>query len=191
MVEIYFDDARKMNSIRDATVDFLFTSPPYANRMSYIRELRPYMYWLGFLKNSKQAGEIDWQSIGGTWGSATSRLSGWEASEELPLGAEFPEVLAKIAHEENGSGAILSRYVHKYFSDIYRHLNAAYRVVKPGGYVTYIVGNSTFYGVNVPTEQWYARLLEHLGFRDVMIETIRKRNSNRRLFEFAVRASKP
>ena len=190
-VEVRLDDARKMTSVLDDSVDLLFTSPPYVNRMSYIRELRPYMYWLGFLSNSRQAGEIDWHSIGGTWGSATSRLSDWKASEELPLGTEFPEVLAGIAHEENGSGTILSRYVHKYFSDIYRHLNAAYRVVKPGGYVTYIVGNSTFYGVNVPTEQWYARLLEHLGFRDVMIETIRKRNSNRRLFEFAVRASKP
>ena len=180
-----------MTSVLDNSVDLLVTSPPYANRMSYIRELRPYMYWLGFLSNSRQAGEIDWQSIGGTWGSATSRLSDWKASEELPLGTEFSEVLAGIAHEENGSGTILAQYVHKYFSDIYAHLKAAYRVVKPRGYVTYIVGNSTFYGVNVPTEQWYARLLEHLGFRDVKIETIRKRNSNKRLFEFSVRASKP
>ena len=190
-VEVRLDDARRMTSVLDNSVDLLVTSPPYANRMSYIRELRPYMYWLGFLSNSRQAGEIDWQSIGGTWGSATSRLSDWKASEELPLGTEFSEVLAGIAHEENGSGTILAQYVHKYFSDIYAHLKAAYRVVKPRGYVTYIVGNSTFYGVNVPTEQWYARLLEHLGFRDVKIETIRKRNSNKRLFEFSVRASKP
>ena len=190
-VMVHLDDARKMNSVLDNTVDLLFTSPPYANRMSYIRELRPYMYWLGFLANSRQAGEIDWQSIGGTWGSATSRLSDWEASEELPLGTEFFEVLAGIAHEENGSGTILSRYVHKYFSDVFCHLKAAYRVVKPGGCVNYIVGNSTFYGVNVPTEQWYASLLEHLGFCEVKIETIRKRNSNKRLFEFSVRAFKP
>ena len=190
-VEVRLDDARRMTSVLDDSVDLLFTSPPYVNRMSYIRELRPYMYWLGFLSNSRQAGEIDWHSIGGTWGSATSRLSDWEASEELPLGKEFPEVLAGIAREENGSGRILSRYVHKYFSDIYRHLKAAYRVVKPGGHVTYIVGNSTFYGVNVPTEQWYARFLENLGFHDVTVETIRKRNSNKRLFEFSVRASKP
>lgn len=190
-VNVHLDDARKMNSVLDNTVDLLFTSPPYVNRMSYIRELRPYMYWLGFLANSRQAGEIDWQSIGGTWGSATSRLSDWKASEDLPLGTEFPEVLAGIAHEENDSGTILSRYVHKYFSDIYLHLKAAYRVVKPGGCVTYVVGNSTFYGVNVPTEQWYAKLLEHLGFCEVKIEILRKRNSNKRLFEFSVRAFKP
>ena len=30
--------------------DTVITSPPYPNRISYIRELRPYMYWLGFLE---------------------------------------------------------------------------------------------------------------------------------------------
>lgn len=50
--------------------------------MSYIRELRPYMYWLGFLNKAKEAGELDWKAIGGTWGIATSRLSCWERSED-------------------------------------------------------------------------------------------------------------
>ena len=27
--------------------------------MSYIRELRPYMYWLGYLTDARQAGQMD------------------------------------------------------------------------------------------------------------------------------------
>ena len=189
-VTVHLDDARKMDSVQDNTVDFLVTSPPYANRMSYIREVRPYMYWLRYLVNSKEAGEIDWQSIGGTWGSATSRLTDWKTSDDIPLGSEFSEVLASIAHKKNSSGGILSRYVYKYFVDIYCHLKSAHRVVRSGGRVTYVVGNSTFYGINVPTEHWYARLLSELGFYEVKIETIRKRNSNKKLFEFAVSALK-
>jgi hypothetical protein len=56
----------------------VITSPPYPNRMSYIRELRPYMYWLGYLQDGHSAGELDWQAIGGTWGCATSNLSKWQ-----------------------------------------------------------------------------------------------------------------
>ncbi|MEW6230554.1 MAG: SAM-dependent methyltransferase, partial [Bacillota bacterium] len=41
----------------------VITSPPYPNRMSYIRELRPYMYWLGYLSDGRQAGELDWKAI--------------------------------------------------------------------------------------------------------------------------------
>lgn len=32
--------------------DTLITSPPYPNRISYIRELRPYMYWMEYLKTA-------------------------------------------------------------------------------------------------------------------------------------------
>ncbi len=51
----------------------VITSPPYPNRMSYIRELRPYMYWPGYLDSGNQAGELDWQAIGGTWGCANQQ----------------------------------------------------------------------------------------------------------------------
>ena len=57
--------------------DVVITSPPYANRISYIRELRPYMYWLRYLSTGRAAGDLDWQTIGGTWGVATSRLMDW------------------------------------------------------------------------------------------------------------------
>src|SRR5205823_779155 len=56
------------------------TSPPYPNRMSYIRELRPYMYWLGYLSDGRAAGELDWKAIGGTWGCATSMLNTWASN---------------------------------------------------------------------------------------------------------------
>ena len=49
--------------------------------MSYIRELRPYMYWLSYLRDGREAGELDWKAIGGTWGIATSRVGKWSPSE--------------------------------------------------------------------------------------------------------------
>jgi hypothetical protein len=45
--EIRMGDSRNLDSLFDREFDLLITSPPYPNRMSYIRELRPYMYWLG------------------------------------------------------------------------------------------------------------------------------------------------
>lgn len=66
-------DSRRLEAVlplKDYTM--VITSPPYPNRMSYIRELRPYMYWLGYMDSGNQAGELDWQAIGGTWGCATS-----------------------------------------------------------------------------------------------------------------------
>ena len=190
-VTVHLGDARKMGAVEDGAVDIIFTSPPYSNRMSYIRELRPYMYWLGYLSSGKQAGELDWKAIGGTWGSATSRLSSWDATMPLPLGDEFESVLCQIAESDGRNAKLLANYVHKYFFDMLTHFQEAYRVLRPGGRATYIVGNSTFYGKTVPTEQWYARLLKHVGFENISVDVIRKRNSNKKLFEFSVECIRP
>ena len=185
------DDARCMNSVSSNSIDMIYTSPPYSNRMSYIRELRPYMYWLGYLTNGRQAGEIDWQTIGGTWGSATSRLSKWNSTIELPIGDEFRPVLSSITATKRPNSVLLANYVHKYFYDMHTHFREAYRVIKPGGFATYVVGNSTFYGNIVPTQRWYADLLSAAGFENIAITTIRKRNSNKKLYEFMVEAVRP
>ena len=76
--QVVFGDAKNLSEAVGGPFDLVITSPPYANRMSYIRELRPYMYWLGFLDSGRDAGDLDWSAIGGTWGAATSRLIDWD-----------------------------------------------------------------------------------------------------------------
>jgi len=170
-------------------VDLLITSPPYPNRMSYIRELRPYMYWLRFLSTGRQAGELDWEAIGGTWGVATSRLAEWvPANEFVPAG--MTGILENIrgAHEKNGK--LLANYVHKYFEDMFEHLGAMLPLLRPGATVHYIVGNSIFYGHMVSAEQFLAQQMAAVGLCDVRIVPIRKRNSKKGLVEFHVTAAR-
>jgi hypothetical protein len=181
-------DARRLAGLAADPVQVLFTSPPYANRVSYVRELRPYMYWLRFLDGPGQAGELDWTAIGGTWGVATSRLAGWSPAQAVPLDGSFGATLGRIAAAEHHSGRLLARYVERYFADMWRHFRAAHDAVAPGGAVCYVIGNSTFFGHLVPSQDWYARLLAEAGFTSVQVRTLRKRNSNAALYEYAVTA---
>lgn len=71
------------------------------------------------------------------------------------------------------------------------HFDGLRKVLSPGAHVHYIVGNSTFYGVVVPTEQLYAEMLREYGFEDVEVRAIRKRNSKKELVEFDVSAIWP
>lgn len=165
----------------------VITSPPYPNRMSYIRELRPYMYWLGYLQDGREAGELDWQAIGGTWGCATSLVGKWVPNESLCIPyTGFEELLARIARHS----PLLSRYVHKYFYDMTAHIAELFTVVRPGGTAHYIVGNSKFYDVLLPVEQIFAALFASAGFARVTIQTIRKRTSKKELYEYIVSAHK-
>jgi hypothetical protein len=181
-------DACAISSTLSGRFDAVITSPPYPNRMSYIRELRPYMYWLGFLGDSRSAAELDWASIGGTWGVATSRLNNWQPSSDGFCPRHFKLILNRIASDRNPNGRLLSNYVAKYFHDMFRHLRSLTGVLSPGATTHYIVGNSSFYGVLVPAEELYAEMFHELGFDDVRIRPIRKRNSKRELVEFEVSA---
>lgn len=188
---VILGDARDLPGCLDARFDVVVTSPPYANRMSYIRELRPYMYWLGYLVNGRDAAELDWLAIGGTWGVATSRLADWSASEDCWTPEALAAVVSDIAHGDNKNGALLANYVAKYCEDMSRHFSGLCRVLNPGARLHYIVGNSTFYGVLVSTEQVYAAMLREYGFDDVDVRAIRKRNSKKELIEFDVSATWP
>lgn len=166
----------------------VITSPPYPNRMSYVRELRPYMYWLGYLTSGREAGEMDWQAIGGTWGCATSNLGAWQPSPDRRI--PHPR-FEKIVEAISGRNSLLGPYVHKYFQDVQLHIESLETVLERGARCHYIVGNSRFYDTMLPVEEIYAALFEDSSFTDVSIERIRKRNSKKELYEFAVHATFP
>lgn len=186
-------DARNLTTeLEPDSFDCVITSPPYPNRMSYIRELRPYMYWLGYLEGARQAGELDWEAIGGTWGCATSNLMKWSREDGLEVPYEgFDKILTAIAHANVQSGPVLSRYVEKYFCDMVGHVKGLFRVVRAGGTIHYVVGNSKFYDVMLPVEGIFAALFDSAGFVETRVETIRKRTSKKELFEYVVHAKKP
>lgn len=176
--------------IKGEKAGLVITSPPYPNRMSYIRELRPYMYWLGFLKDAREAGELDWSAIGGTWGVATSRLLEWHPDADAFVPKYLPSLLDRVAHADNKNGRLLASYIGKYFEDMWAHLTALSKVVRQGGHIHYIVGNSTFYGVLIPVERIYRDMMLEAGFSKVEIATLRKRNSKKELVEFDVSATR-
>ncbi|MBF0583325.1 MAG: hypothetical protein HQL80_03710 [Magnetococcales bacterium] len=186
---IIHGDARALGQLNDR-FDLVITSPPYANRMSYIRELRPYMYWLGYLQNGRDAGELDWQAIGGTWGIATSRLADWKPDGKAWMPAWLRPTLDAIAHTDNANGHLMANYIAKYAEDMWYHFSSLSGIMAPKGRVHYIVGNSTFYGNLLPTERLYADMLSTLGFCEIMATPIRKRNSKKELVEYDVSGCK-
>jgi hypothetical protein len=182
-VNLYQGDSRDVNTKLSQNYDCVITSPPYPNRMSYIREVRPYMYWLGFLQEAKEAGELDWQAIGGTWGIATSRLKNWQP-EEGPI----CEILEEITDKINQRSPILANYVCRYFRDVSTHIFNLTKVLAAGAKIFYIVGNSKFYDTLVPVEKIYINLFKQGGFNNVKSEVLRKRNSKKELYEYIISA---
>jgi len=184
-------DAREIDKCLNTAYDLVVTSPPYPNRVSYIRELRPYMYWLGYLRDPRQAGELDCRAVGGTWGVATSRLAQWDRTQSSYLPSFLRQLISKVERANRKSGHLLANYIAKYFDDVWKHVRAIRSVLESGATVHYIVGNAKFYDTLVPTERLYADILAEAGFKKPQITLVRKRNSKKELFEFDVSAVLP
>lgn len=179
-------DARTMKPMGEKFTKVV-TSPPYPNRMSYIRELRPYMYWTRFLHEAKEAGELDWQAIGGTWGIASSRLNDWFVTEGgIPDSACRAYEAIKKAESKNNE--LLATYVLKYFHDMHMHFAGLRELLSDGASIHYIVGNSTFFGNMVDSAKIFEESLKKLGYAGVYSDVIRKRSSKKELFEYCVNA---
>lgn len=58
-----------------------------------------------------------------------------------------------------------------------------------GGLRTHLTEADTVKG-EVPAHTWYAEMMKALGYHDVKATAIRKRNSNKQLYEYAVTATK-
>lgn len=83
----------------------------------------------------------------------------------------------------------MSQYVKKYFHDMHGHFDALRQTLTAGARLRYIVGNSTFYGTHVNTEQLFQSSLAALGYQNISHKIVRKRNSKKELFEYCIAAT--
>ncbi|MET3665529.1 hypothetical protein [Caulobacter sp. 1776] len=127
--QVELADARKL-PLADGSVDAVITSPPYLNAIDYMRGHRLALIWLGYKLD--ELASVRAVSIG--------------AEAALKAGPELVLPPFEIAAALPPSKA---RIVERYRADIYRLMIELRRVLKPGGQVLVVVGNSNIAGVQV------------------------------------------
>ena len=66
--------------------------------------------------------------------------------------------------------------VAAYFKDMAQVWDSMRRVVRDGGTVCFVVGDSAPYGVHVPVDEWLGRLALDSGFESYEFVKVRDRN---------------
>lgn len=162
--------------------DAVITSPPYPNRYSYARETRPQMFYLGLVKSGREVGQLETEAIGGTWGRATSILERDVDYRSTAVARALRGIPERIGQDSR----LMQNYVTKYFNDIEEHIESLNRFLRPGTRLAYIIGNSKFYGITLPSDEVLADIFEAHGVRIISIERMRRRNSKSGLYEAIV-----
>lgn len=171
------------NILAAASVDHVFTSPPYLNNFDYADRTRLELYFWG---EAQSWGDISEQVRARLMTSATTQVT--RSDDRYTLSAEFrtacPQPYAFVADavqqlsERRKSKRGKKSYdamVAGYFNDIFKILRDVRRVIKPGRTAVFVLGDSAPYGVHIPTDRLIGEIGVALGFEAFVIEVLRTR----------------
>ena len=164
--------------------DLVVTSPPYPNNYDYADATRLEMTF--------------WEEIA-TWGDLQQAVrqylirscSQHSAAEKLTLStllsdevnAPIRSELAKVCKEldevrqTKGGKKTYHTMVAAYFNDLAKVFASLRRLVKPGGRIAFMIGDSAPYGVYVPCDKWLGELAISAGLKTFEFEKVRDRNT--------------
>ncbi len=179
--DVFLGNSKRLEGIlpTGSLFDAVITSPPYPNRYSYARETRPQMFFLGLVQSGREVGKLETEAIGGTWGRATSILD-----DHLDCRSTVVQrALHGIPDRIGSHSRLMQNYVIKYFNNIEEHIESLHSFVRPDARIAYVIGNSRFYDVALPSDEMLADIFEAHGFKTVSVERMRRRNSKSGLYE--------
>jgi DNA modification methylase len=156
---ISLGDARSI-PLKDNCIDLVVTSPPYANAIDYLRCSKFSLVWMGF-----QISELR---------SIRSENIGTENSQKPSFSSNNTQSI-DIASKSLGNIQALPNSLRgclqKYVEDMSLVVSEISRVIRPGGSVVFVIGDSTLRGVYVRNSLALEKLSETNGLKIMSRET--------------------
>lgn len=129
----HLGDSRDLGAhVLDSTVDFVVTSPPYLNAIDYMRGHRLALIWLGFTLPELRA--IRRNSVGA------------ERAPDCAIPRHARAMVDRVRESAANPDGLPETQIARYAADLCAFATEIFRVLRPGGVATVVVGNSTIRG---------------------------------------------
>lgn len=170
-------------------VDLAITSPPYLNNYHYVRNTRPHIHWLRLAESDGGLRAIEHGSFGKFWQTVRDR-------EPMSLDFAEPEIEALLAdlrsrNLEKGlyGGPGWANYAAQYFNDTSRFYSVMSEVLRPGGRMVVVIGNSVLQGLEVRVDHFMSRIGQQHGFACEARHMLRTKRVGNSIIRSSVRTS--
>jgi hypothetical protein len=147
-------DARRLARLATGSVDVVITSPPYLNAIDYLRGHRLSLVWLGYSVPKIR--------------TLRSVTIGSESGASGEMSESMLRQLLRGAGNLNGLPKRELGMVHRYVQDVYGFLHELTRIIKTGGRVLLVVGDSCLKGVSISNAGINIAAAEMVGLKKIL-----------------------
>ena len=178
---VYRADSRQelLGLLPSKSVDAVITSPPYPNEKDYTRTTRLESVLLGFIRTKQDLQRVKKGLV------RSNTRSVYKQDDDHHWVSAHPKVdkIAKAIEKRrielgktSGFERMYARLTKLYFGGMARHLGELRKVLRPGAFLAYVVGDQASYlRVMIRTGQLLAEIAESLGYELISIDLFRTR----------------
>jgi len=144
------------DAIPEAMADVVVTSPPYVTSYEYADLHQLSTLWLGYAKDYRDLRK-------GTIGSVHQTETTNRKDELNAVGQRIVTSLEKVGSSKAKASA-------RYFSDMNRIVTRCGSLLRPGGMVFFVIGDTEYKGVKVSNSTYLRTCLRDAGFQSIRME---------------------
>jgi DNA modification methylase len=157
------------------SIDLVVTSPPYLNNYHYVRNTRPQLFWLGFVRKPKDLKRLETENFGKYWQTVRDMQPLALDFENARLTQLLERIRAVNIDRGTYGGGGWANYAVSYFNDTNKFCEVLGRILKPKGYAVIVVGNSILQGVEIPIDNVFSEIAARHGLKTENIHVLRQK----------------
>lgn len=160
---------QNLYEILESQIDCILTSPPYANLFDYFEIYKMELWASDLVKSYEEWRELKKSALRN---NKNARLDSKDSIHNALLHSTLKILQAK------GLESSTNTMLQNYFYDMQRVMQNCFKILKTGRYFFIVVGNSSYKGIPIRTDEILAQEAQKLGFICEEILIARKLNTS-------------
>lgn len=185
----------KKSAIISDAYDLILYSPPYLNNFDYTEIYKLELWMLDFVSTYEEWAELRKSTIRSHHSLRLKSTNVLETDPNTGTISEWIDFMVSSSCLTGYAAENMPPVIKSYFDDMYLSMKEQFRVLKPGGFLVYVVANSRHAYLPIATDIILGKIAQIVGFEPLELTVLKKRNGRTRqknfLHESAVFMRKP
>ena len=177
-------DAYKNLSVSSNTYDLILYSPPYLNNFDYTEIYKLELWMLDFVSTYEEWADLRKSTIRSHHSLKVDSTNILKTDRDTKTISEWIDFMVSSNCLTGYAAENMPPVINAYFDDMYLSLKEQFRVLKPGGFLVYVVANSRHAHLPIATDIILGKLAQIVGFEPLELTVLKKRNGRTRQKNF-------